>query len=136
MTNWFLDNLVSIIMFVITAITYIISFVKLTEKFKNDIKRHDDEITRLEEELNKEKEQNKQNYIKQESKIEDCINNLSDKLAMEIRSVNEKFSETVQALSARMDKIDDIKSDITSMKKDIEYMKEDIKYLKDKVDEN
>lgn len=100
---------------------FIAATVKLSEHFKSDIKRHDEEITELKIALEKEKEQNKQNYIKQESKIEECINLISA-----------KFDESIQALNARIDKIDEIKSDITSMKKDIEYMKEDLNFLKKK----
>lgn len=121
MGAWIVDNIFSIISLAVMIVGFIAATVKLSEHFKSDIKRHDEEITELKVALEKEKEQNKQNYIKQESKIEECINLISA-----------KFDESIQALNARIDKIDEIKSDITSMKKDIEYMKEDLNFLKKK----
>lgn len=116
--QWLLDNIIGLIALAGSLLGLLIGFVKMNEKLKNTQVKQQDEIDELRADLNKEKEQNKQNYLKQDEKLEMAIS----------------------ALNSRLDKIDEmnnsinsVKMEIATIKTDISYMKEDLKEVKNDV---
>lgn len=107
--KWLLDNLFALISFVIIVIGWAVSLFKSHEKTQNALDRHKELIDELRVDLDKEKEQNKQNYIKQDEKLE----------------------EVIASFNARLDKIDEMNNSINSLKTDIEVIKGDISHIKE-----
>ena len=113
MQQWLASNAVGLITLIGSLLALLIGFVKMNENMKNTQKSQQEEIDSLRADLNREKEQNKQNYLKQDEKLEVAIS----------------------SLNARLDKIDEMNSSINSLKTEIATIKTDISYMKDDLKE-
>lgn len=111
--KWLVDNVFSILALLGSLVGLIVGFVKMNESVKSKLDEHQREIDGLRSELLKEKEQNKENYLKQDSKLEEAISNIN----------------------SRLDKIDEMNSSINSLKMDIATLKTDMSYVKDDLKE-
>ena len=61
--KWLADNFFSLIALVGSILGLIIGFVKMNESMKTRLEEHQKEINELRDDLSREKEQNKQNYL-------------------------------------------------------------------------
>lgn len=121
--QWLVDNLFSIISFVITLVGMIIALVKQNEKIKIQLKSNTDAITSLQENLDIEKNKNKENYNKLDKQTDETFKDLLTR--MEIS--NKEFRE-------RLDKIDEMNLTMKNMSCDIAEMKTDNKESKESID--
>jgi chromosome segregation ATPase len=87
----------------------------MNESMKSRLEEHQKEINELRDDLNREKEQNKQNYLKQDTKLEEAIATLTNRL--------DKIDEMNNSINS-------LKTDIATLKNDMSYVKEDLKELK------
>lgn len=111
--KWLADNFFSLVTLAGSILGLIIGFVKMNENMKSRLAEHRKDIDELRNDLNREKEQNKQNYLKQDSKLEDAIS----------------------SINSRLDKIDEMNNSINSLKTDIATLKTDVSYVKDDLKE-
>ena len=91
--KWLADNFFSIIALVGSLLGLLVGFVKMNESMKSKLDEHQREIDELRGELLKEKEQNKENYLKQDSKLEEAISNINNRL--------DKIDEMAESCSVR-----------------------------------
>jgi chromosome segregation ATPase len=113
--KWLADNFFSIIALVGSLLGLLVGFVKMNESMKSKLDEHQREIDELRGDLLKEKEQNKENYLKQDSKLEEAISNINNRL--------DKIDEMNSSINS-------LKMDIATLKNDMSYVKEDLKELK------
>jgi len=113
--KWLADNFFSLIALVGSILGLIIGFVKMNESMKTKLEEHQKEINELRDDLDREKEQNKQNYLKQDTKLEEAIAGINNRL--------EKIDEMNSSINS-------LKMDIATMKTDMSYVKDDLKELK------
>lgn len=113
--KWLVDNIFSIITLLMSFIGLIVGFVKMNDNVKSKLNEHQKDIDGLRSELLKEKEQNKENYLKQDSKLEEAISNINNRL--------DKIDEMNSSINS-------LKMDIATLKTDMSYVKEDLKELK------
>lgn len=111
--KWLVDNVFSIFALLGSLVGFIVGLVKMNVSVKSKLDEHQREIDELRSELLKEKEQNKENYLKQDSKLE----------------------EAISGINSRLDKIDEMNSSINSLKMDIATLKTDMSYVKDDLKE-
>jgi chromosome segregation ATPase len=111
--KWLADNFFSLVALTGSILGLIIGFVKMNESMKSRLEEHRKEIDELRNDLDREKEQNKQNYIKQDNKLE----------------------EAIAGINNRLDKIDEMNNSINSLKTDIATLKTDVSYVKDDLKE-
>lgn len=123
--KWLLDNLFALISFVVLVIGWAISLIKSREKTTATLDRHKELIDELRGDLDKEKEQNKQNYIKQDEKLEEVIASFNARL--------DKIDEMNNSINSLKTDIEVIKGDISHIKEDYKELKEDVRDLKNKV---
>lgn len=117
--TWFIDNIFSIITLVGSILGLIVGFVKLSVNFKSILAKHNEAIDELREELEKEKEQNKQNYLKQDSKLEAAIRGFNNRL--------EKIDEMNNSINSIDKKLATIDNDLQHVKGDVAELKADFK---------
>ena len=113
--KWLVDNVFSILALLGSLVGLIVGFVKMNESVKSKLDEQQREIDGLRGELLKEKEQNKENYLKQDSKLEEAISNINNRL--------DKIDEMNSSINS-------LKMDIATLKTDMSYVKEDLKELK------
>lgn len=113
--KWLADNFFSLVALAGSILGLIIGFVKMNESMKSRLEEHQKEINELRDDLNREKEQNKQNYLKQDNKLEEAIATLTNRL--------DKIDEMNNSINS-------LKTDIATLKNDMSYVKEDLKELK------
>lgn len=111
--KWLADNFFSLVALTGSILGLIIGFVKMNESMKSRLEEHRKAIDELRNDLDREKEQNKQNYLKQDSKLE----------------------EAIAGINNRLDKIDEMNNSINSLKTDIATLKTDVSYVKDDLKE-
>ena len=87
--------------------------------FKSILAKHNEAIDELREELEKEKEQNKQNYLKQDSKLEEAIRGFNNRL--------EKIDEMNNSINSIDKKLATIDNDLQHVKGDVAELKADFK---------
>lgn len=113
--KWLADNFFNIIALVGSLLGLLVGFVKMNESMKSKLDEHQKKIDELREDLLREKEQNKVNYLKQDSKLEEAISNINNRL--------DKIDEMNSSINS-------LKMDIATLKNDMSYVKEDLKELK------
>lgn len=111
--KWLADNFFSLVALTGSILGLIIGFVKMNESMKSRLEEHRKDIDELRKDLDMEKEQNKQNYLKQDNKLE----------------------EAIAGINNRLDKIDEMNNSINSLKTDIATLKTDVSYVKDDLKE-
>ena len=121
--QWLVNNLFSIISFVITLVGMIIAFVKQSEKIKIQLKSNTDAIASLQEDLDVEKSKNKENYNK--------LNKQTDETFKDLLTRMESYNKEVRE---RLDKIDEMNLTMKNMSCDIAEMKVDNKESKENID--
>lgn len=121
--QWLVNNLFSIISFVITLVGMIIAFVKQSEKIKIQLKSNTDAIASLQEDLDVEKSKNKENYNKLNKQTDETFKDLLTRMEISNKEVRE-----------RLDKIDEMNLTMKNMSCDIAEMKVDNKESKENID--
>ena len=121
--EWLLNNLIGILTLVGSLTIILVGGIKTKERMKIAQEAQQGEIDNLREDLNREKEQNKQNYLKQDEKLEAAISSLNSRL--------DKIDEMNNSINSLKTEIATIKTDISYMKDDLKELKNDVKNVKD-----
>lgn len=122
MANWLLDNLIAIIALLGSIGGLIIGFIKMNERMHNQLQIHEEEIQHLRDDLKEEQRRNRENYNKQDSKLEEAIRSFNNRL--------EKIDEMNKSINELQKEIATIKTDISYIKDDVKEVKQDVKVKK------
>lgn len=128
------------------------SFEQTTKQQKEDLQKVDEKFSNIELEFLKEKERNKENYIKLDTKIDLSFEKTNDKIEESIDRVRKELTEQITKFAEALDRQSDIfhqdlekfneklisvkeelstvTKDTTEIKSDVSHLKEDVKDLK------